>query len=107
MDFAASFKYVFLDEAWFKKLTVLVLYGLIPFLGVLVIGGWGLKVAKIVIDGNDEPVLPKVEFGADLRCGILASIIDIIYALPAAIFFLMTFGLARIGLNRDDEMVFQ
>jgi len=107
MDFPASLKYVFLDKAWFRKLAVLALYGLIPLLGFLVIGGWGLKVGKMVMDGHEEKALPKVKFSTDLQIGFLASVIDIIYALPAAIFFIMTFGLARIGLNRDDEMVVQ
>lgn len=101
MDFSAALKNVFLDKAWFRKFVVLMFYGLIPFLGVLVIGGWGLKVGKMVIDGNDAPVLPKVEFSADLWRGFLASLIDLIYALPATIFFTVTVVLTRFGFNAE------
>jgi hypothetical protein len=99
MDFGLSFRYVFKDEAWFKKLAIVSLWGLIPVIGVLVLGGWGLKVGKMVINGHDENKLPKVDFGADLRRGILASLIDLIYVLPAVIFFITAFILVRFGFN--------
>ena len=101
MDFGLSFRYVFMDEAWFKKLALVALWGLIPVVGVLVLGGWGLKVGKMVIDGTDEHKLPKVEFSADLRRGFLASVIDLIYAMPAAIFFTVTAVVARLGFNAE------
>ncbi|MBW6466769.1 MAG: DUF4013 domain-containing protein [Brevefilum sp.] len=99
MDFGLSFRYVFKDEAWVKKLVSVALWGLIPVIGVLVIGGWGLKVGKMVIDGHAENKLPKVEFGADLRRGILASLIDLIYILPAMMFFATAVVLIRSGFN--------
>ncbi len=101
MDFGLSFRYVFLDKAWFKKLVIVALWGLIPVVGVLVLGGWGLKVGKTVMDGHAEGELPKVAFGPDLRRGFFASIIDFAYALPAAIFFTVTILLARLGLNAE------
>ena len=97
MDFVLAFKYVFKDEAWIKKLAIVALWGLIPGVGVLVLGGWGLKVGKMVIDGHAENTLPKVEFGADLRLGILASLIDLIYALPAVIFITTAYNLVKFG----------
>ena len=99
MDFGSSFRYVFKDEAWFKKLAVVALWGLIPVVGVLVLGGWGLKVGKMVIDGHDDNKLPKVEFGADLRPGILASLVDLIYVLPAVIFLTGAVVLVRFSFN--------
>ena len=99
MEFGISFRYVFKDVAWFKKLAIVSLWGLIPVIGVLVLGGWGLKVGKMVINGHDENKLPKVEFGADPHLGILASLIDLIYALPAVIFLIIAFILVRFGFH--------
>jgi hypothetical protein len=97
MDFGSSFSYVFKDQAWIKKLASVALWGLIPVIGVLVIGGWGLKVGKMLIDGDDDKKLPKLEFCADLRRGYFASLIDLIYILPAMIFFTTAFILIRFG----------
>lgn len=99
MDIKASFKYVFSDEAWFMKLIVPALWGLIPVVGVLVLGGWGLKVARRVIDGKDENKLPRVEFGADLQRGFYASLIDLIYILPAAITLAVSITLITFANN--------
>jgi hypothetical protein len=106
MDFGSSFSYVFKDQAWIKKLAIVALWGLIPVIGVLVIGGWGLKVGKCVIDGADEHKLPDVDFSEDLRRGFLASLIDLIYILPAMIFITTAFILIRFGfyfegINRE------
>lgn len=101
MDFGLSVRYVFKDDVWFKKLIRPALWGLVPVVGMLVLGGWGLKVGKRVLDGQAEKELPMVEFSTDLRIGILASLIDLIYALPAVIFFAVTIGVSRIALNAE------
>lgn len=101
MDFGLAFRYVFMDKAWLKKLAIPALWGLVPVVGVLVLGGWGLKVGKLVIDGHQENELPKVEFGADLRRAFFASLIDLIYALPAAIFFAVTVVVSRVAFNAE------
>ena len=101
MDFGKAFRYVFLDKAWFKKLIIVALWGLVPVIGVLVLGGWGLKVGKMVMDGHAAGNLPKVAFGQDLRRGFFASLIDFAYALPAVIFFTVTILLARFGFRAE------
>lgn len=86
MNFGQAFTFVLQDKKWFRKLLIPSLYGLIPIIGVLILGGWGLKVTKKVIDGNQDKGLPKVDMIGDLQRGILASLIDLIYFSPAFIF---------------------
>lgn len=86
MDFGLSFGYVFKDKEWFKKIIISALVNLIPFLGPLVLVGWGLKTTKKLIDGEDEIPLPSLKFGADLGKGFIVFLITIIYAIPFIIF---------------------
>ena len=60
MNFGLSFGYVFKDKEWFKKIIIPALVNLIPFLGPLVLVGWGLKTTKKLIDGEDEIPLPSL-----------------------------------------------
>ena len=85
MDFGLSFSFVFKDEEWFKKLAIPALISLIPIIGPLVVSGWGLKIAKNVIDGKKVNALPDVDFGADIGRGFMAFLITAIYSLPAVI----------------------
>ena len=86
MNFGLSFGYVFKDKEWFKKIIISALVNLIPFLGPLVLVGWGLKTTKKLIDGEDEIPLPSLKFGADLGKGFIVFLITIIYAIPFIIF---------------------
>ena len=85
MNFGLSFSYVFEDKDWFKKIAIPALCALIPVLGQFIVVGWGLKATKNVIDGKERNALPELEFGQDLGSGFMASLIVLIYSLPAAI----------------------
>lgn len=82
MNLGLAFSYVFKDKDWFKKVLFPALCGLIPVLGPFIINGWGLKIAKKVIDGYEDDTLPDLEFGADLGRGFSAALIALIYSLP-------------------------
>jgi hypothetical protein len=97
MDFGLSFRFVFKDEAWLNKLITAALYGMIPVIGVMIMGGWGLKVGKQIIDGDVSSKLPHVDFFGDLRRGFLASLIDIIYILPALVTLMVSVFLITAG----------
>jgi hypothetical protein len=99
MNIGLALRYVFRDENWLKKLVVPALYGLIPVVGVLILGGWGLKITGLVVAGNNTGNLPKVEWKADLRRGFVASLIDLIYVLPAMLFFALSAGAISFGLR--------
>ena len=86
MNFGLAFSYVFKDKEWFKKIAIPALVNLIPFLGQLVLIGWGLKTTKRLIDGEDEIPLPSLSFGADLGKGFMVFLITTIYTIPFTIF---------------------
>ena len=68
MNFGLAFSYVFKDNDWFKKLAIAALFSLIPVVGQFVLVGWGLRIAKNVIDGNKEYPLPTTEDLSALQC---------------------------------------
>lgn len=85
MNIGLAFSFVFKDKDWFKKIALPALCSLIPVIGGFVVSGWALKVAKNVIEGNQEYALPKLEFGHDLGLGFKAAVITFIYSLPVSI----------------------
>lgn len=84
MDFGLAFSFVFKDPDWFKKVVIVALIGLIPIIGQLVVLGWGLNIAKRVMNRDPNP-LPDVDFGADLGRGFFAFIIGFVYTLPISV----------------------
>jgi hypothetical protein len=96
MDFGIAFSYVFKDKEWFKKMIIPALVNLIPFLGSLVLVGWGLKTTKKLIDGEEEIPLPKLDFGADLGKGFMVFLISLIYAIPFLILIIPLFFIGKL-----------
>lgn len=106
MNFGLAFSYVFKDNDWFKKLAIAALFSLIPVVGQFVLVGWGLRIAKNVIDGNKEYPLPNVSFGEDLSRGFMAMLISAIYILPIAILLSLASGIFSFGAGADEPMMY-
>jgi xanthosine utilization system XapX-like protein len=87
MQFGEAFSYVFKDPDWIKKLALAGLVSLIPVIGQFFLIGWGVEVARRVIN-NDPTPLPGIEFGAFLSSGFKAWVIMMVYAIPIFIFVL-------------------
>lgn len=85
MDFGLAFRYVFDDEDWFRKIGLPALCSLIPIIGQFIMIGWGLRVTKNVIEGNERRALPELKFGEDLGKGFMVMVIQAIYSLPIAL----------------------
>lgn len=81
MKFGLSLSFIFNDDYWFKKVTLPTLCGLIPIIGQIIILGWSLKVALNVIQGVKEP-LPDLDFIEDLKRGLFAWAINLLYTMP-------------------------
>jgi len=105
MNFGLAFSYIFNDKEWFKKLALPALCGLIPFIGPFILAGWGLKVVKNVIDGNEQNALPKLEFGADLGRGFIVFLINLIYSLPILILALMCGLIIFFDFQIDESLI--
>lgn len=87
MDFAKSFKFVFEDPDWMKKIGLVSLITLIPVVGTIVLMGYALETARRVIRQDPEP-LPSLDFGAQLGLGFKGFIINFVYAIPMFLIYL-------------------
>ncbi len=105
MNFGLSFKYVFNDKEWFKKVAIPALCGLIPVIGQFIVTGWGLSATKNVIDGKEEDALPTLNFGSDLGRGFMAYLIQLIYGLPLIVLFSLAGGI--FGFSGEADGFFQ
>lgn len=104
MNFGLAFSFVFKDKDWFKKVALPALCSLIPIVGGFVVSGWALKVARNVIEGNQENALPELTFGADLGRGFKAAVISLIYSLPVAILAGIGGGLLGTGTANESTV---
>jgi uncharacterized membrane protein len=97
MDYGLAFSFPFKDTQWFKKLIIPGLVSLIPIVGQFFLMGFGLNVAKRVIEKNPED-LPEFDFGGDLKRGFLAFVIGLGYGLPIILLsLLMSIVLVAVG----------
>lgn len=86
MDFGLAFSYVFKDKDWFKKISIVALVALIPIIGMMVVYGWMMKIAKRVMDHNLDQ-LPELDFGDDLSRGFMGWVISLVYSLPMLLIY--------------------
>ena len=82
MEFGKAFSYVFEDQDWIKKVGIAGLIMLIPILGQIVVGGWGLEITKRVIRRDPEPLPDWSDFGGYLVKGLQVFVVGLAYALP-------------------------
>lgn len=92
-DFARPFQFVFEDPAWLKKVLMLALFMLIPFVGVFVLIGFQIRMMRYIADGNTSGI-PDVNFGEDLVNGLKAFVAMIGYMLPGGVIY---FGGVIVG----------
>jgi hypothetical protein len=107
MDFGLAFTFPFKDQQWFKKLVIPGLVGLIPIVGLFFLVGFGMNVAKRVIEKNPE-TLPELDFGGDLKRGFMTFIVGLGYGLPliilALIFGIIMVAIGGLASNGDSEV---
>jgi len=87
MEFGLPFSFPFKDPDWFKKIGIIALVSLIPIVGQMVAFGWGLEIARRVINHDPDP-LPSLDFGDQLKKGFQAWVISFVYALPMIVLML-------------------
>ena len=97
MDFGLAFSFPFRDQQWFKKLVVPGLVSLIPLVGQFYLVGFGLNVAKRVIDKDPES-LPDLDFGGNLKRGFMSFVIGLGYSLPL-IMLALIFGIIMVAIG--------
>jgi hypothetical protein len=87
MDFAKAFSFVFDDQDWIKKVAIGGLITLIPIIGIFIVMGYALAVARNVIHGKEQAMPEWSDFGKMLVDGFFSWLISMVYTLP--IFILM------------------
>lgn len=93
MEFGRAFTYPFEDQDWLKKIALAALVSLIPIVGQLFLLGWGLEIARRVIQ-HDPVVLPDLDFGANLGKGFQAFLVSLVYSIPI---FILSLPMNLIG----------
>lgn len=95
MNLGDAFRYPFSDDGWLGKLTIATILLFIPIVGWLIIMGYGLRVIRRVINGNDQ--LPEwVNFSRDFNNGLMVFLGLMIYGIPIFIFLCMTLVLYEL-----------
>lgn len=81
MDVGRAFSYVTHDPDWLKKLLIVVVVSLVPFLSFAVIG-YELEIARRTYAGNDVPLPEWDDLGDYFVRGLLATIGAFIWVAP-------------------------
>lgn len=81
MDFSTALTFQFRDPDWIKKILIVSLISLIPFVGGIFVYGWSLEITRRVIRNDPEP-LPNLDIASDLVGGIKGMVIYLVYSLP-------------------------
>ena len=103
MDFGQAFTFVFDDEEWIKKIGLGGLLCLIPFIGWLVVLGWGVEITKRVIN-KDAEILPDWnDFGGYLTRGFLVFLVVFVYMLPVTILSSCSGGLTAFADSYNED----
>jgi len=104
MDIEKAFSFVFDDEDWIVKVLIGGVLSLIPFLGVILLYGYGLELMQNVMQGRSKPLPEWDDWGGKLVKGIMYLVIGIVYALPIIILGVCFGGLAgAIGATGAED----
>lgn len=85
MDFGKAFSYVFEDPDWLKKVGLGGVISLVPILNFAA-AGYGLEVARRVINNDARPLPEWDNIGDKLVKGLLVAVIQFVYFLPMLLF---------------------
>ena len=105
MDFGRAFTFVFEDRDWVRKLLLVGLITLIPFVGWLFVLGWTLEISHRVNQGV-AVILPGLEdFGERLVQGIKGFVIAFVYTLPITVVAMVYGGIFALNTDAAAEAV--
>lgn len=107
MEFGKAFSFAFEDKDWIKKLGIGALLMIIPFIGWLVVAGWGIEITKRVIQRDPQPLPDWSDFGGYLVKGLQVFVIGLVYSLPIILVNICQQGVTLFGQQGDttDETI--
>ena len=91
MDIAKAFTFITEDEGWIRKLGIGTLMGILGFLilPVFILAGYGIAIARNVMQGDKKPLPEWTDLGKMLADGLIVTLATLVYALPM---ILLVFG---------------
>ena len=101
MEFGKAFSFAFEDKDWIKKLGIGALLMIIPFIGWLVVAGWGIEITKRVIQRDPQPLPDWSDFGGYLVKGLQVFVIGLVYSLPIILVNICQQGVTLFGQQGD------
>ena len=109
MDIGKAFSFVFDDENWIVKVLVGGVLSLIPFVGQILLYGYGLEVMHNAMRGQSTPLPEWDDWGGKLVKGIMYFVIGFVYALPiiilAACFGVLMWALGATEAERAIDTI--
>jgi hypothetical protein len=88
MNFGRAFSYMFEDTDWLKKVGIAAAVMLIPVIGPIILGGWGLEITRRVIFNDPQPLPGWDDFGSYVSKGFQAFVVMLAYLLPFILFLI-------------------
>lgn len=85
MEFGRAFTYITQDPDWLKKVGIAAGLMLIPVLGWIVVGGWGLEITRRVIHDDPNPLPDWSDFGNFAMLGLKGFVVGLVFSLPGGL----------------------
>jgi len=92
LDIGRSFSFVFQEKDWWKKCLILGLIMLIPLIGLFVLMGYYIEVARRAAAGSDMP-LPEIDFSGQLKVGFNFFIAFFVFGLAVGLVISVIYGI--------------
>lgn len=102
MNIGRAFTFFLDDPDWIKKVLIGALISLIPFVGGIMLLGWGLAVARNVYNGVDSSLPEWDDLGGYLVRGLVAWAGAFLWALPVGVLF-VCYGVAFAIVSGSDS----
>ncbi|HBX69530.1 MAG TPA: hypothetical protein DEH25_09155 [Chloroflexi bacterium] len=103
MEFGKSFTYIFEEEDWIMKILLAAVIALIPFVGQLVVAGWGVEITKRAINKDSELLPGWSDFVNYLVKGLVLLLIGFVYMLPVILVQVCSNGFLIYGQNSGQD----
>lgn len=82
MEYRRAFVFPQQDPAWVKKWAIAGALSLVPVVGQILIAGYGVAIARRVINGASDSLPEWSDFGDYARQGLSTLVIGLVYFLP-------------------------
>lgn len=85
MEFGRAFTYITQDPEWLKKVGIAAGLMLIPIVGWIIVGGWGLEITRRVIHDDPTPLPDWADFGNFAILGLKGFVVGLVFGLPGGL----------------------